>query len=411
MFKAVKNKILQIHQATGIEICYLPEGEITINITTVKLVKNNVVKVNDHNFLSNLNELRKKISIEIPIALVISGKGVLFKQIAVTEIPPNPIEAVLPTANPAEFYVEITRANNNAFVSVIRKEPLDRLLLELKDAGFKLLSVSLCGFKVLSSILPLLEPENNWILTTYFKISKDKDNYLAGVTTAPFNKNTYEKIEYNIGDQYIYSSSLLSFSAAASLVAEPLDISPSFKVQTIQKERESFIYFKWYKAAVWGTLTSSFLLLFANFLIYNYYFTNNKEFELSHSLSNTEEEKKANLTKIINQKEAFMVRGGLTNHSRLSLLADRVASMVTESMILTSMKLNPVYSNDFTNDEITTFKKDTIEVTGICDDPTELSVFTENLKTGTIFKNVSINNYIYKKETGKGYFSIEIITK
>src|ERR1700685_4512601 len=146
MFKAAKNKILQIHQATGVEICYLPDGEIIINTTTVKLNKNIVVKVNDHTFLSDLNDLRKKISVEIPIALVVSGKGVLYKQIAIAEIPSNPIEAILPTANPAEFYVEITRVNNNAFISVIRKETLDKLLFKLKDAGFKLLSVSLCGF-------------------------------------------------------------------------------------------------------------------------------------------------------------------------------------------------------------------------------------------------------------------------
>lgn len=79
--------------------------------------------------------------------------------------------------------------------------------------------------------------------------------------------------------------------------------------------------------------------------------------------------------------------------------------------MLTDLWLNPVSAPLLGEGQNVDFKKDTIQVSGTCDDPTELNQFTNNLRNIQRFKEVSVRSYNYKKELGSGAFFMEIITK
>jgi hypothetical protein len=110
MLKSLSNKVLQIHSVTGMEICLLGDEEIVVNLAIVKLSKNNLTKVNEYHFLSRLNEIKEKATTDLPIALVVSGKGIIYKKLPISEVGGNPFESILPAGNPTEFYIEIAKS-------------------------------------------------------------------------------------------------------------------------------------------------------------------------------------------------------------------------------------------------------------------------------------------------------------
>jgi hypothetical protein len=410
MLTKLKNYILQIHQSSGVEICFLPDGEILVNLSTVKIQKGKLIKLNEFHHLHNLSDLKGKIPKGSPIAVVISGKGILYKQIPLSNITQNPFELILPTANPGDFHTEIINFQEKAFITIIRKKILEKTISNLKHFGYKILSVSLCGIKEIDQILPLIDPNIGSLYSTFYKFERDPHSRLSDLTTIPFDKNSFDKIEYNIGDQYVFSPALVSFSAATLIIANPL-IESSSNIDSVYQERRSFVYFKFFRAALWSGLLFLFVLLLTNFLLFEYYFTNNRNLEIGRNLLTSENEKKNDILKSISRKEDFLKSEGWTKQSKLSLNADRVASMVPDGITLTSMNINPVYTNDYMYDNSALFKKDTIDVNGTCDDPTELNLFSDNLKTASPFKSIVVKNYFYKKESGKGLFLVEITAK
>jgi hypothetical protein len=132
------------------------------------------------------------------------------------------------------------------------------------------------------------------------------------------------------------------------------------------------------------------------------------EIQVSHRLTVDEIEHNSRRRGSIKEKEAFLDWSGWSSSSRISLYADRIASMVPEGTLLLSMKIFPVNMTHFT--EQIGFMKDTIQITGICDDPTQLNQFSNNLKNISYFKKVSIDNYFLKKDNQDGLFNMEILT-
>jgi hypothetical protein len=120
--------------------------------------------------------------------------------------------------------------------------------------------------------------------------------------------------------------------------------------------------------------------------------------------------KKGKLRLAIEAKEKFILQYGWDHPSRLSFYADRIAGLLPANTLLTSMKINPRNNSSFGYNTQLTFKNDTIQIMGTCEDPTDLNKFTNNLKNMQNFKAVNVKNYSYKKELQSGSFLMEIIT-
>ncbi|HTC00686.1 MAG TPA: hypothetical protein VK705_08390 [Ferruginibacter sp.] len=409
----LKQIIFQIQRVNGVEIILLPNEDIIINAVTLKLENNKINKEQEVHALSSYHALSQKLPVELPVALTIGGKGVLHKKIPLEELSANPFENILPNANHNEFYMELIKFEKFASIYIIRKELLDKIIFDLNKVKFKILSVSL-GAADINYLVPFLSfEEHSVIKSDAYSVSFNDKNQVIDVVVLPFNKeeNYSKKIEYRIADQYVYSSAVISFGAAMGLLVNGLDIHSNIENDNIKKERENYTYYKYYKAALWGMLSSIFVVLLINFFVYNYYFSKNQEETISQGLTNEQTKNSERLQKEIDMKDEFLQQYGWTGSSKLSFYADRIAGLVPESVVLTDLSVYPVRTDFFSENNLITFAKDTIKITGTCDDPTELNKFENNLKNIEDFKNIKINNYFFKKETHHGIFLMEISNK
>ena len=144
-------------------------------------------------------------------------------------------------------------------------------------------------------------------------------------------------------------------------------------------------------------------------MIYNKYFNKNKSIAESSLFSTQQDQKFKLLEKEVRQKERFLEQSGWTGQSRTSFYADRIAGLLPVDVLLTSMQIYPARNNPSAESGNILFKKDTIIVNGICDDPVELNQFMTSLKMLPDFTEVSIKNYMVRNESGT--FNMEIITR
>jgi hypothetical protein len=410
MLQSLQQKILQIKEACGIEIILLPDDKLMISGVSVKLDKNAVVKQKEFHFVNSYDNLCEKISPKIPIVVTINGKGILHKKIEATATSEESFENILPNANPNQFFRQESTFGKFVSVAIARKELVENIVNQLKVKGFKVLSVSL-GSADAKYLEPYLNFEKEQLIKcNTFNIFFDEEKKIKDVSVIQFDQAYNGGAEYNIGNQYVSAASMLAFGSCLGLFASGPSMNPSIEMDSIAKERTEFIYFKYFNAAKWAVLLTLFIILFINFFIYSHYFNKNSllQNEIETTKNKGEENKK--LQTEINRRESFLQSYGWDRPAKLSFFADRIAGMVPAGTVLTDMKLNPLKGDLKSDDHLLPFMYDTIQIIGTCDDPTELTMFGNNLKNIQSLSQVNVKSYVYRKEADNGIFSMEIIT-
>jgi hypothetical protein len=408
MFSYLKNKILQVNRSTGIEIFVTANGEYIINAVEIIIRKGQVVKEREY-YSKSIDELAKNIPLSNPVALTITGKAVLIKKITAAEFSGNYFDSFFPNANPNDFHVSFNRMGESVWIYLIRKNILTDISARLIDRGFKLLFVS-AGPPAIENLIPFIDIKNLPAIKTFshlIKLEKRKESIQIEISELTSEEDS---IEYNIGNQYLKSSILLSFATALYLVTSDISDLPVLD-DSLKEERVNFMYSLYFKKTGWAAMICLLVLLLSNFLIYNHYFKLNQEQQISENLLKTRLMDEREYQEKFNTESEFLKETGWDQLSRVSYFADRIASLVPENTMLTNMEIYPMKESLFQGEGETHFKLDTVFISGNCDDPENLAVFLGNLKNSIMVESVSIKDYSYKKEKEKGYFKMEIITK
>ena len=408
MLSYLKDKILQIRKATGIEIYISSTGEYRANAVEVIVEKGQVIKEKEHH-RNSINELAKKLPLENPVALTITGKGVLAKKISAEEFSGNYFDHLFPNANPNDFHISFNEMGKSVWIYLIRKNILEDIIDKVMSEGLKLIFISI-GLSAIENIIPFIDINSlSNIRTTSYLIELNKEREFAHIENAE-SQNGESISEYNIGNQYIKSSNILPFAVSLYLFTSRISSLPYADIRLVE-ERENYAYSQYFKKVGWIAMISILVLLLLNFMVYNHYFNLNQELQVSEKLSKVRQQDEQKSFEKLNIESEFMKETGWEHISKVSFFADRIASLVPENTQLTNMQIFPMKESLFQDEKGIYFKMDTILISGNCDDPENLAVFLSNLKNSSIIESAAIKDYSYKKGNAKGYFNMEIVTK
>lgn len=410
MLKFIEQKILQINKATGIEIIFTPEDSLLINTFTNSTRKHAVVKESSWIAIKDIRQLAEKLDRAVPLSVVLNGKGVLTRMLSPTQRTGNLVSAVLPGANPVDFYHQVFENSHFTQISIIRKELADKIVGQLEEAGFKVLSVS-PGFSSLSYIVPFLKHDDSrQARGSSFVMHFNGGTEILDLKINDGTGNDSFSAEYMVADQYVKGPELLSYAASVSLMTDDIKSPPVVPSEAVIKQRENYRYYKLFRTAGLTLLITVFVILLTSFLFYNHYYSLNKDLLLSPG--STQQNLQLNAAQQESKrKEKFLEQSGWTTSSRTSYFADRIASVTPGDVLLTNMTIYPVKNNLSGESSSFSFKKDTILVSGNCPDPVMVNQFMNGLKIISDFREVGVKNYQYRKDKGTGMFTIEIITK
>lgn len=388
----------------GLEINYSPAGDMLFNLTILKRRADKLEIETIFTEIETWERAKKELPVSVPIALVITGKGILHKKVALSEKDDAlaSLHKILPNAKSEEFYVQSNPAESNqGFVSIIRRETADSLLKSITDDGYYPIDLTL-GPLVLNAVLPLMKQDyetfeiGNYSFQAY-------DNTITGFELK--EKDPYQR-KITIADEEIKQLAAISFAAAfrALFFSETAPFIDVPKVDELKEESKQKHLFKVFG---WGVLVFFLTTLLVNFLLFDHYNKKANELEGRYNQNKGLLDYISEMKVKLEEKQAFIEKSGLRNHSQASFYADRIALNLSDKIRLTEININPL-EKKIKAEEPVLFLQKTIIVKGNCRKSTELNDWIGVLKENKWIASVSVINYKQEKASEPGEFEIKI---
>lgn len=399
----LKNKLV-----AGVEITLLGNHTSIINCIILEEKKGKAVIAACYYGIPNALDLGAKLPKNTPVALVINGKGVLHKKLN-TGTPDIPA-SILPGLNVNELLQKRTPLIDYDDVAIIKRKTAETIVSEFIQAGVAVVSLSL-GFQAAAFIGPLLNQEEAVYALQYTLVFKTNTIRSYEVHTDDTQRNLVRP-EIAVGEDYIASNLLIPYAAGLHLISAGLKEADTLGIAEINAKKEYLLHAKKLQVTGIGILSLLFVLLLANFFLYNHYAGKQNEINTQIEFSQHRNTRFDSLRKTVLQQKDFLSAAGWLKDKRLvSYFADRIGATVPDSITLTGLIIHPARSVASYNSKQWFFAQDTILVYGTCTDPNFLDAWITSVSAIERIRQAKINSYIYKKQEETGTFTAELITQ
>jgi len=337
--------LLQPRVITGVEVLVDSQSKHSFRYTRIKNYYGNItIKKATENSLDIdglANEVGKNKTIPFssnpPLSLVFTGKQVVIKEIkdyGDEDDNSRLLQKTLPGARLSDFYLQTFDSEQKVFTAVIKKSIVDDVLQELKEKGFYVQEVLLGPFAVLSFKEQIVK--NKEIQLPTGKVSY-QDAEISNISTDAIDMGE----NFQIGDDAIPFKSMLSFATAFNYFNPNLDITEC-SIDLVKKERGE-IKFGVYQIA----LLRLFLVLVLFIGMTNFFLGKNYSVAYDSLQGSTAEQQNTYSLFQLRQQELvnrinLLSNTGVSSRGGLSFYADRIGSLIPQSIQLLEFKIVPI---------------------------------------------------------------------
>lgn len=249
----------------GIEIGMLPEGVYSCCYALISRKGNSMKILDEKRITGSLVKVLESLPRKYPVAVSISGRGVLHKQIQQAEDSQASLfNVAFPSVEKQDFFVQELMSGNNAWISIVRKTLAEDMLNKLCLAGLKVYALSLGGLPV-AGIWGMLEGTEDGLNIDGHSFRGFQDGRFSGYEYTQ-GENGSDKVV--LGGNKVSASAILPYALAFQLFlhdrvevvkADCRDVDQAFhgflQDLGIKKTVKVFIF------ALLGLLLFSFLVL------------------------------------------------------------------------------------------------------------------------------------------------------
>ncbi|MBS7565385.1 hypothetical protein KHS38_13315 [Mucilaginibacter sp. Bleaf8] len=395
----------RISETTGVHIHAGNNGELHISLCNVKATGNKLEITKKVTGASSLQELAKHCDVKVPVAINLSGKGILIKKVGrLDDIDAGNFARVLPNGNPEDFYLQNFISGDQSFVALIRRTEADQWLEKIAALGLSVLTVSLGPF-VAEQVLPQLNFYGEEVLFDGHHATRNEKKdwvsyrYVAD-GLAPFPvKLEAEKLDERLILPYAAAFQLVLAAGLPVIKAEVpvLEIS----LNNALKDRKIQVF-------SFAALGIMFILLLANFLIFSNYNTQNNQLaeqvgRSSRSITDVED-----LNAQIKVKEARLDSLGWEDGIKKSLLIDAIAQMLPPEVTWEEVAIDPQVQTVGGESKRMRFESRKIKIKGQTQRIVLVNEWIGRVRSLKWVKNVQLEGYNYKNEQDTGQFTVTI---
>ncbi|HSZ72956.1 MAG TPA: hypothetical protein VK750_09795, partial [Cytophagaceae bacterium] len=150
MLEQLKNRISDIQSIGSIELQMDSNGEVSIHWLLLSKRGQLLVIEKSGTLAGNFNALPSLIPTSLPLVLSCSGKGILHKKVQQQGSNQEKLfHNIFPNARISEYVIQYVPCSPDSFfVSVMRKDQMERMMQEITALGYSVLSLSLGAFAV-----------------------------------------------------------------------------------------------------------------------------------------------------------------------------------------------------------------------------------------------------------------------
>lgn len=398
-------KYYRMNQAVGVNIHLLQNGDLQISACQVVVEGSKLSFGKKVTGLADIEELKRHIQPKSLIALNLSGRGILQKQVEKTEvIAQHNFGNVLPNGQMDDFYIQNFISGDQSFVSVIRKAEANKWLDQIKSAGFITLQLSLGPFPVNNIVeqLNIYGPQlifNGNVIDFEENSTWNKYNYVEVATSA---------FPLKIASEIIDEKLLVPYAAAFQLILSP-GIGPvKTTVPVLDDTFEQLIDKKKFQVKGALILCMFFILLLINFITFSWLNTSNAGLIEQVSKSVQSNVNIQSLNDQLKQKEALLRNLGWEDGINKSTLVDQLASVLPEEVTWAAISVDPIDATTSRMQKSVVFFNRKITITGNSEEIIPVNEWIARIKTKPWVKNARMNSYTFNNELNTGQFTVVI---
>jgi Tfp pilus assembly protein PilN len=396
--------MLEPKKIQGIEIIQ-QAGEVNYHLVVLEIVKGQMNVQDDYQYINSWEALTELLDNKLPIAIALNVRGLLHRKVELNITNKRLAESVLPNANSQDFYAQGIDIYQGKIASVIRKEQLTQSLQPFLDAKYWVLDVRLGSFDIVQ-LLPFLRTEDKIITSAHELTIENKQ--LTGFQKNK-NKSTSDSSTILLGDEHISAILLPAISAAFRIFVK----APTNEIQAdfLNIQQENFKQFRIFQLGGVGVLAVFFVALLANFVLFSNYSSKNQELNAQLIYQSTTLNKLDTLKKEYEQQKTFFNKNNLTQRSKTSFYADRIASTLPSDIQLTTLNIYPKIKKRRMEMEaaLPEFEQNRIQVKG----KTSSSIYYNDWKRSlnNLEWITDIYQIQYQEESGFGEFEVVLVIR
>ena len=393
-----------INQAAGVTVDIAQDGSYTINCCQVITDRNQLTIEKKFGVKDDAEGLAKKLGTKVPIALNLSGKGVLTKQVpAASGDEQQDMARIIPNLNADDFYLQQFTSNDQLFVSLVRKTLAGHWINILEQQGFTVLMLSLGPFPA-SHMLNQLNVYESDVVFNGIQISRDTDQNWTSVEYSPAFQAPFT---LKIGAEPIDQQLIMPYAATFQLVLADKLEPVKATVDALDTRYGQIIGTK--KLKVTGALILGvfFILLLLNFVTLSWLNSENSRLDGQASVSANSNSDMQALTAQIKAKEALLKDMGWDGGFNKARLIDQLAALLPGEITLREIAINPpdVNNKDSRGQH---FLDRRIKLSGNSQQVIAVNEWIARIKTLKWVKGAGLDNFEFDNDQNTGKFNIII---
>ena len=332
------------------------EGEWTSDIAQYKLVSGKPEQLTLEKEVESRDKLLDQIESKKPITLIISGKGILCKQIKDNQSGDvnRMLAQLLPNANAEEFYLQATAG----FLHIARKSLVQDILRFFNEHKLDVIDLSLNG--------TIIDTDETSSVESFLK------------------------------------------ECAFQFLVQNKGHSVSRVDQVIQQWRD-YLYGLMFKRIGMAFLVFCLIVLLGNFLAFDHYNKQHASLINNAGMYNANKKKIMSLQQELLQKQEVLDRSGLKDETQVSFFLDRMVSAMPEQIKLDRLNVNPQESGLRKSDMH--FNKGIVIISGSVNQGSYLNNWMDQLRSFEWIGQVEISDYNHKTQNKRADFELQITLK
>ena len=344
---------------------------------------------------SEFEELQTIISKNKPVLLSFTGQGIISKKVN-KELDYR--TKMLFNSDPQEFYWNEFQQYNDIFISVARKEVINKEISLFTDLKYAVISFNLGPFITVVS-KPLLDSSE--IRTKDFVLNfKNSD-------LTDFQKQTENNIsEYEMGDETISQNEIIPFASVLHFLFPDKRI--VLENDDLTNNQTEFLYKKAFNYLGAFILGLFLLSLLVSYVLLSHYQDENSEVLVSLGQQNMTYSKLISLEKDKENKEAILRESGLSDSNFLSFYVSEITKYIPQEVNLTVLTIFPATKKIKESQRIQ-FKHNQIDIEGVVLSYSVFSNWIKELKNQSWVDTIEIIDY--HKNNRLNNFKIRILVK
>lgn len=355
----------------------------SFNLLQLTKQKNELVISNNeqtHSFEKNIEELKGQKH----IFLIVNNEKVLSKKVTDTSLERTSIvRNAFPSISMSDFYYEILVTETDSFVSIVRKEVVDKIISAYKEKGISVIDFSI-GNLVIKNLKDLIGDK------TLF--SSNAKIYFDSKTIKEISKENTSKVIYSINDLEVSNTTILPLAGIISYYSKNAS-------STISEElKENYIQKLFFDVGLKVGLGFLMMILLINFLFFSSYREQVSNLTGELQLSETYKNQLNSLQSEVTQKKQLVESVNSASNSKLSKHIDELGVSVPNTVLLSQIQYQPKKGIQKAYKKLQ-FESNKLMVKGTSKENEAFTKWISVLEKTTWIQNVSINAYGKGKKT------------